>query len=141
MAEIKVKHNYWAILVAALVYFVLGAGWFTLLSKPWMDGTGLTMEWLTSHAAFNPAIPYLIAFGADVVIGFALSCVIQLTGAQTAARGAKVAALLWLGFVFTTWATEYAFEERSIETLAIVGGYPLVGMVIEGLIIGAWKKK
>jgi len=26
-------------------------------------------------------------------------------------------------------------------TLAIVGGYPLIGMVVEGAIIGAWKKK
>ena len=141
MPELKFKHNYWAIFVAALAYFLLGAAWFSSLWKPWMEGTGLTMEWLTGHAAFNPAVPYVIAFAADFVIGFALSCAIQLTGPLTAARGVKVAFLLWLGFVFTTWATEFVFEERSMMTLAIVGGYPLIGMVVEGAIIGAWKKK
>jgi hypothetical protein len=137
----KIRHNYWAILVAALVYFVLGAGWFTLFTRQWMEGTGLTMDWLTTHAAVSPAIPYAVAFGSAVLIAFALSCVTQITGPQTALNGAKVAVLLWLGFVFTTWATEYFFEERSIQILAIVSGYPLVGMVIEGLIVGAWKKK
>jgi hypothetical protein len=75
------------------------------------------------------------------ILATAISWIIQATGPQTAARGAKIAAALWLGFVFTTWATEYAFEARGISILAINTGYPLVGMLIVGLVVGGWKAK
>jgi hypothetical protein len=38
-------------------------------------------------------------------------------------------------------ATEYAFEGRSVRTLAIVAGYPLVGMVLMGAVLGGWTRK
>jgi hypothetical protein len=56
-------------------------------------------------------------------------------------EGATIAAALWLGFVFTTWATEYAFEARSIQILAINTGYSLIGMLLMGLVLGGWKSK
>jgi hypothetical protein len=141
MFESKVRHNYWAILVAALTYFVLGAVWFTLSMKPWMEGIGRSMEWFTAHPYPSPVIPYATAFLAAAVMALALSYVIQLTGPQTATRGMRIAALLWLAFVFTTWATEYGYEERGITILAINTGYVLIGLVIEGAIVGAWKKR
>jgi hypothetical protein len=53
----------------------------------------------------------------------------------------KAAALLWLGFVLTTWATEYVFEVRTYALFAINTGFWLIGMVVMGAIVGAWKKK
>ena len=75
------------------------------------------------------------------ILAIALSWIIQATGPQTAARGATIAAALWFGFVFTTWATEHAFEARGLSILAINTGYPLVGMLLMGLVIGGWKAK
>jgi hypothetical protein len=43
--------------------------------------------------------------------------------------------------VFTTWATEYAFEARSLSILAINTGYPLTGMLLMGLVLGGWRAK
>jgi hypothetical protein len=70
----------------------------------------------------------------------ALSCVTQLTGPQTAFRGIKVAALLWLGFELTAWSTEYAFEVRPLSLLGINAGCWLIAMVLMGGIVGAWEK-
>jgi len=53
----------------------------------------------------------------------------------------KVAALLWLGCVMTTWATEYAFEVRTYKLFAINTFFWLFGMIIMGAIVGAWKKQ
>jgi hypothetical protein len=141
MADMRVRHNYWAILVATLAYFFLGAAWFTGFMKPWLEGVGRTREWLMANNTMGPAVPYVIALLSAAIMAVGLSYAIQLTGEQTAARGVRVAALLWLAFVLTSWVTEYAFEARSLEILAIVSGYPLVGMMLEGAIIGAWKKK
>jgi hypothetical protein len=89
----------------------------------------------------NPALQYATALVSAAVIASAISCVTQLTGPQTALRGIKVATLLWLGFVPTTWATEYIFEVRTYLLFAINTGFWLLGMILMGAIVGAWKKK
>jgi hypothetical protein len=94
-----------------------------------------------SASGFNPAIQYGTALISAAVMATALSCVIQLTGPQTTLRGIKVAVLLWLGFVITTWSTEYVFEVRPLSLLGINGGFWLIGMVVMGAIVGGWKKK
>ena len=53
----SVRHNWAAIVVATLVYFMLGGVWFTVLRTPWMAGLGRTLEDLTK-AAYSPAITY-----------------------------------------------------------------------------------
>lgn len=135
-----VRHNPFAIAVATLVYFFLGAVWFTTFMNPWLAGVGRTMESLKA-SGMPPWLGYVVALIMTAIIATALSWIIQATGPQTATRGATVAAALWLAFVFTTWATEYAFEARGLSILAINTGYPLVGMLLMGLIIGRWKAK
>jgi hypothetical protein len=71
----------------------------------------------------------------------AISCVTQLSGPQTALRGIRAGALLWLGFELTAWSTEYAFEVRPLSLLGINAGFWLLGMMLMGAIVGAWKKK
>jgi hypothetical protein len=65
----------------------------------------------------------------------------QLTGPQTLLRGIRAAVLLWFGLVLTTYATEYIFEVRTLKLFAINAGFWLLGMILMGAIVGAWKKK
>lgn len=137
----RVRVNYLAILVAAIACFLLEAGWYTLFMKTWLIGIGRTMAWLESAAGYSPMLQYGTAFVSAAVMAAAISCVTQLTGRQTALRGMKVGALLWLAFELTTISTEYVFEVRPLSLLAINAGYWLFGMVLMGAIVGAWKKK
>jgi hypothetical protein len=139
--ESRVKQNYLAIAVAAIACFVFEAVWYTIFMQPWLDGIGRTKEWLMSAAGYNPVLQYGTALLSAAVIAAAISCVTQLTGPQTAIRGIRVAAMLWLGFVLTTYSTEYVFEVRPWSLLGINAGFWLLGMVLMGAIVGAWKKK
>jgi len=47
---------------------------------------------------------------------------------------------LWLGLIASTFATEYVFEARSLQIFVVNTGYPLVGILLMGIILGAWKK-
>ena len=136
----KVRQNYWAILVAAVASFLFEAVWYTVFMQPWLKGIGRTMEWLEA-TGINPGVQYGTALVSAAFIATAISCVTQLTGAQTAVRGMKVAALLWSGFVLTTWATEYIFEVRTIQLFAINTGFWLLGTMTMGAVVGTWKKK
>ena len=135
----RVRQNYLAILIAAIACFLLEAGWYSFFLQSWVDGIGRTMVWLMSTGV-NPAFQYGTALISAAVIATAISCVTQLTGAQTAWRGIKVAVLLWLGFVFTTFSTEYVFEVRPWSLLGINAGFWLLGMMLMGAIVGGWKK-
>jgi hypothetical protein len=135
-----VRHYPLAIIVATLCYFGLGAVWFTLFRTAWLDGVGRTMEQLLSSGV-SPAIAYFIALMMTLALALFLSWLIQKTGPMTVSYGIQVAVVVWFCTVFATFATEYAFEARSIRTLAIVAGYPLVGMVLMGAVLGGWSRK
>ncbi len=135
-----VRHNYLAIGVAAVVLFLFEAAWYSIFLQAWLDGIGRTIPELQATGV-PPALQYAAALIAAAVLAFTISCVTQLTGEQTAMRGIKVAALLWLGCVLTTWGTEYAFEVRTWKLFAINLDFWLIGMILMGAIVGAWKKK
>ncbi len=137
----RVRQNYLAILIAAIACFLLEAAWYSYFQQAWLAGVGRTREWLMGPGALNPAIQYGTALLAAAVMATAISCVTQLTGAQTALRGIQAGALLWLGFELSAWSTEYVFEVRPISLLGINAGFWLIGMMLMGAIVGAWKKK
>ncbi|MGO9340559.1 MAG: DUF1761 domain-containing protein [Terracidiphilus sp.] len=129
-----------AIVVAAIACFLFEAGWYSFFLQSWLSGIGRTSAWLMATGV-NPALQYATALISAAVIATAISCVTQLTGPQTALRGIKTGVLLWLGFVLTTWSTEYVFEVRPWSLLGINAGFWFFGMAIMGAIVGGWKKK
>lgn len=136
----SVRHNPLAILVATLLYFLLGAFWFTFFQIAWLAGIGRTMQELMATGN-SPFLAYAIALIGTFILALFLSWLIQATGPQTLIRGVFLAVLTWVSVVFTTWSTEYAFESRGLRILAINTGYSLTGMVIMGAILGAWRRK
>ncbi|HUX45903.1 MAG TPA: DUF1761 domain-containing protein [Terracidiphilus sp.] len=136
----RVRQNYVAILVAAIACFLLEAGWYSFFMDGWLNGIGRTRQWLLA-TGMNPALQYGTALVSAAVIAASISCLTQLVGPQTALRGMRVGALLWMGLVATTWATEYVFEVRPVSLFAINGGFWLLSMVVMGAIVGGWKKK
>ncbi len=139
MSESRIHLNYWAILAAALATFCLEAAWYTAFQKPWLHGISSTREQLM-NSGVSPALPYLTAFAMAVIIAAAISCTVQLTGAQTAMRGIRVGAAIWASFVFTTFATEYAFEVKP-GLFGINAGFWLIGMMLTGAIVGGCRRK
>lgn len=133
------KINIWAVVVAAVVYWLLGAAWFTIFSQPWLTGIGKTMDQLKQEAV-NPGVAYAVAFVANLVIAYVLGWVVVSTGEQSAVRGVTIGALMWIGFVGTTIGTAHVFEGRSLTGFVLTAGYPLVGMLLMGAIVGGWKK-
>lgn len=136
----RVRQNYLANIVAAIACFAFEAVWYSIFLNTWINGIGRTMQWLES-SGMKPAYQYATALVMTALMATAISCVTQLTGKQTALRGIKVGALLWVGFVLTTCSTEYIFEVRPISLWLVNTGFWLLGMMLMGAIVGGWKKK
>jgi fluoride ion exporter CrcB/FEX len=133
------KPNYVAVFVAALAYWLLGALWFAVLfSKPWMALEHITPE---QASGMNPIAPYVISFILNLVIAFVLAQLCAWRNASTAARGAALGILIWIGFVGPITYSTYLYEMRPKELFAINEFYPLVGLCLMGAILGAWTRK
>lgn len=132
--------NHFAVIIAAIVFFVLGAAWYTVLSGAWLDGIGKTMAQLEAETK-GSKISMLWGFLAILVMCYTLNSLLNRLGDTTAAAGAKLGAIVALGFVAANIALNYAFENRSPALWMINSGYVLVGLTIAGAIIGGWRKK
>lgn len=132
--------NHLAVIVAAVVFFALGAGWYTVLAEPWSAGVGKTMEQLQKEAA-GSSLPMLWGFLAILAMCYTLDSLLKRLGDTTATAGAKVGAFIALGFVASNIALNYVFEHRGVTLWTINAGYVLVGLTLAGAIIGGWRKK
>ncbi|MGA3132911.1 MAG: DUF1761 domain-containing protein [Terracidiphilus sp.] len=135
-----VRHNYLAIAVASVASILLLAIWYTLFLDAWLRGIGRDRVWMAGNGV-SQALQSATAFLAAGLLATCISSFTQLTGPQTAVRGMKIAAGMWLGCVLPVRAIESVFEVRSYTWFTINLGFWLLAMLLMGAIVGAWKKK
>lgn len=127
--------NLWAVLVAAVAYFALGAIWYMVLGNPWMTALGTTRADLGAGA--SPVL-YVATFVLEAVAVFALAVLLgnsQLAGGGGgAALGLLVGAGIWVMLLSVT----FLYERRRTALFFIDGGYHLVALTAAGAILGAW---
>jgi ABC-type thiamin/hydroxymethylpyrimidine transport system permease subunit len=136
----NIRLNWVAILVAGIASFIFEALWYSIFMNEWLAGIGRTREWLMTTGV-SPALQYGVAIVCAIIASAVLSIVIQATGEHTLRRGVICGALVWLGFVATSWATEYIFEVRSLQIFAVNAGFWFFDLMLIGAIVGVWKKK
>jgi len=136
------KTNYLAVVVAAVAYWLLGAVWFgVLFTKPWMQLENIPTEQVAAMKGAAAAFPYIMSFILNLIIAFVLAQLCAWRNATTAARGASLGVLLWIGIVGPITYTTSMYEMRPLNLFLINEGYVLVGLFLMGAILGAWTKK
>jgi len=127
--------NHFAVLVAALIQFFLGALWYSLFfAKPWMALTGHQK----GERPKGAVVAMLSSFIGGLILSFVLAHVVLWSGAATIFEGAFVGFICWLGFIGTTLFAETIYEERPFKLLAINTGYWLVALVVSGGLLAVW---
>jgi hypothetical protein len=135
--------NHLAIVIAAIVAWLVGAAWYGVLARPWVTAQGKTMEAFkaeqTAKKGAAAHAPFVLAFVALLVMAWCLAGVLGHLGVGqvTLRNGAISGAFLWLGFVLTTLSVNYAFGGRGIKLAAIDAGHWLLVLLVQGAIIGA----
>jgi len=129
--------NYLAVVIAAVVAWLAGAGWYMMFGKSWMAAVGITPEKM-QEAKNQPGayLPFVYAFVANLVMAWVLAGVLFHIGPLSLRAGVISAALCWLGFVITTIWVNNSFARRDWRLLAIDGGYWLLALLLMGAIIG-----
>jgi hypothetical protein len=136
--------NYLAVLVAAIVIFVLGGLWYSpaLFAKRWIALQGRTEEQMrTQAAAANMPLMYLAALICAFLKAWVMSAVMgHIHGhPMRPAHGALLGALLWLGFAATTSYATAVFSGKPKQLWLIDSMYNLVSFVLAGIILAVWR--
>ena len=130
--------NYLAILVTAVVIFVIGAIWYSVLfGRAWTAAHGYTPEQLEGMRS-GMARAYGLSFLCYLVLSLVLALLIALLGLDSAVAGAKLGAICWLGFIATIGFTAYLYSNKNITVWLIDAAYQLVFMLVAGAILAVW---
>ena len=144
--------NYLAVLVAGIIIFVLGGLWYSpvLFARRWIALQGRTEEQERAQAAAaNMPLMYASAFITGLIIAWALALILahisrdpamaQPDGGISAAHGAIIGFVCWLGFAATTSYATAIFSGKPRQLWLIDSTYNLVSFVLAGIILAVWR--
>ena len=128
--------NIWAILVITVIYFVLGALWYSklLFGNIWAKANNFNIDELE----MEPKLFIGAALSAFITTLF-LALLLELIIGYDVLTALYVGLLVGVGFVFAIGFYDVIYEDKNIKAYAIDAGYHLVALLIAGLILGLWK--
>ena len=131
--------NWAAIFLAAVADWVFGAVWFRAFATQWQAGSRMSPQELAYWA--SPRYwPYLIALLCSIGLAYVIARIISHSQTHGLFRGLSTGILVGLAAAVAMW-TEMVFEARAGSFILISAAYPLLGCILMGVIIGAWKPK
>jgi hypothetical protein len=137
--------NYLAIIVTAIVIFMLGGLWYSPIgfSKRWLELQGKTEEQMKAEAAAaNMPLLYLSALITSLLIAAVMALLIMhfsVVMPVNAAHGAIFGFMCWLGFAASTSYATAVFSGNPKQLWLINSMYNLVCFVVAGIILSVWR--
>ena len=126
--------NWWAILVATVMAFVLGGIWYgPVFGQAWLDALGKTEDDIEPSAS-----PFVISFFTALLTAVVLAWLIIATGMTGLMNGLLLGLLTGIGFIATAMASDSAFCGWSLKLFLIQSGYRVLYSILMGGILGAW---
>ena len=132
--------NWLAVLAGTLAYFFLGALWYSpiFLGKPWMRATG--MQEPAEGEGPGPAI-YLAPLVSCLVSAIATGMLAEATGTDSVGEGLVLGLVVGIGYAVALSVVAATFEVNKPAPwtwASINASYHLAGLVLVGVILGAW---
>lgn len=127
--------NWFAVLLAAVVSFVIGGLWYgPLFGKQWLRASGVDEAALgTGGMGRIFALSFLMQLLAAAVLALFIGAESTLTFGLFAGVAAGV---FW---VATAFGVVYLFERRPFAHWAVNASYHIVVYAVMGAILGAWS--
>lgn len=130
--------DYLGVFAAAVAGWLVGAVWYGVLGKQWMEACGMSAADMAGADGRRhiPVGPMIIAFVAQLIMALMLAGIIGHMGPPTVMTGLISGALVWLGFVITVITVQNAFQKQKPMLTVIDGGHWLAVLLVQGLVLG-----
>jgi hypothetical protein len=129
-----------AVLVAGLATFFLGALWYmALFGKLWMRLHGYSEEKVKEMQSRRPPIVFFGGMiAADLIIALALAILLTGLGTISILTGVIAGLLVWV-IVAGVGLTAHLAADKHPGLYLIDVSYQLVYLILNGLILAAWR--
>lgn len=133
--------NWLAVVVGALIYFALGALWYSpmLFGKQWQRSIGWDPE---QRPPEMKATTYVVPLVAYLVMAVAVGLLAAATGADTIGEGVVLGLVLGIGLSLMHTLVDATFDPNKPQPwtwFAINGSYHALGLLIVAIIVAAWR--
>jgi multidrug transporter EmrE-like cation transporter len=125
--------NYFAILLCGIASMVLGFIWYgpILFGNVWMKEIGLSEKEINA----GPGIGYFLTFLAALLMAVVTSVLLSQLGVTELSKAIQYGLLLGLGYVGTTFASNYIFGRKTLKLYLIDAGYQVLNVTIAAIIV------
>jgi len=132
--------NWLAVIVGALVYFALGALWYSppVLGRPCMRSIG----WDPERGATGSAMTYLVPIVAYLAMAVGVGLLATATGSDTLGEGIVLGLIVGVLLSLTHTFVDASFDPMKPEPwtwFAINGTYHALGLIIVAVIVSIWR--
>src|SRR5574341_1429084 len=132
--------NWLAILACGIAAMVVGFVWYgPLFSKKWSELTGHTREQIAAAPQSAMIASYGSTFVLALVSYWVLANLLNIAGVQDIGTGLILAFFVWLGFIATSFGSNYLFDRKPLMLFVINTGYNLINLLIGGVILTVWQ--
>ena len=127
--------NFFAVFLAALASFLLGAVWYSpwFFKRIWMESCGLTELDLQQ-------INHVMVFGGSFVLCLFIALSLSLFIGSNVNVGVAVGTGFIIGLCWVSCALGigYIFEQRPLKLFLVNAGYCILQFSLTGLVLGLW---
>ena len=137
MSHMNLNFNLLAVLASGVTMWVLG--WI------WYSPAGFGKKWSALVAGpqgdkkKTMMAGMIMSLVGDILMAFVLAHVIYWSGSREFGRGLFIGFVIWMGFFAATAIPQSIFEGRPFKLFAINQGYNLLGLMLMGGILSAWR--
>jgi hypothetical protein len=131
--------NYWAVIAAAVVAFVMGGLWYSplLFGKAWVKLRGLNAA-VAAGTKMRPA-EILAEFLRGFIVAVVLAGFVVHLGVVNWVGGIYLGLAVWIGFQATSIAGSVIHENYPWKLYAIHSGDALAKTLVMAVILGLWR--
>ena len=136
----QVHINFLAVLVAAVVAFLIGGLWYSplLFAKHWVKAHGYNDEQVAAMQK-GAAKAYTVTLVCQFLIALAFAVLIGYFNLHRCVQGLKLGLLVWAGFAVPLGLMAHMFSQKRIAVLCIDAGYQFVYLLLIGAILTVWR--
>lgn len=133
--------NWLAVMVGALIYFALGALWYSpvLFGRQWQRSIGWDPQ--ATPPEMNP-MTYIVPLLAYVVMAVAVGLLAAATGTDNIGEGVVLGLVVAIGLNLMHTLVDATFDPGKPEPwtwFAINGAYHSISLLIVAIIVSVWR--
>jgi hypothetical protein len=132
--------NYAAVMVAAIIFFIIGAVWFSVLfGTAWVQELQHHNIVIKEPSSQQMMIKMGLNFLKNLMLAFAVAGLVVLTGSTTVWSGLLLGALVGCGVAVPAMADIFIWESRSLKLFLIDASYQVIGIILAAIVLSVWR--